>query len=159
MDILQVDFDGLRQDSWTEQEADNARLVADFIQQLMNNHDFDAVRSQFGNSAYVQHSRGIRDGMEGVIETVSQLAKRFPDYTYDVKRMLVDGDYVIFHSHATVRKQHRGNDRKGFNIKDSWRIKDGQIAEHWDAIEPLDGFMRFYGWLTGGRVRNSNGVF
>ena len=97
--------------------------------------------------------------MYALVEFVADFAKRVPDYTYDVKRMLVDDDYVTFHSHATIRKAHRGNDKKGLNIIDTWRIKDGTIVEHWDAIQPLDAFMRFYVLLSGGRIRNNNGVF
>ena len=31
--------------------------------------------------------------------------------------------------------------------------------DHWNAIQPLDGFMSFYVLMTGGRIKNNNGVF
>jgi len=65
----------------------------------------------------------------------------------------------VFHSHATLDREHRGNDEKGMNIIDTWKIQDGKIVEHWDSIQALDGFMRFYAWISGGDIRNSNGVF
>lgn len=159
MSTLKVKFDTLKKENWSENELENAKLISDFIQNLMNDHKFDYVKQVFGNDDYVQHNRNMQDGIDGVIKTVKQLATRFPDYTYDVKHMYADGEYVIFHSHATVRKQHRGNDQKGFNITDTWKIRDGKIVEHWDSIQPIDGFMRFYLWLTGGAIRNPNGVF
>ena len=159
MSVLQVNLDGLKQAHWSEQELGNATLVAGFVQELMNNHAFDKVIREYGNDEYVQHNRTLPDSMAGVVGFLEQFTKRFPDYGYDVKHIFADGDYIIFHSHVTIRKQHRGNDRKGLNIKDTWRIKDGKIVEHWDAVEPIDGFMRFYNWLTGGNVRNANGVF
>lgn len=76
-----------------------------------------------------------------------------------MKPILADGDRVVFHSHATMKRAHRGNDQKGLNIMDHWKIRDGQIVEHWDTLQPLDRFMRFYALLTGGKIRNANGVF
>ena len=104
---------------------------------------------------YVDFRKGI-DGLVGVVEA---FAKRYPDYCYDVKRIIVDGDHVVFHSHATMKKADRGNDKKGLNITDTWKLRDGQIVEHWDSIQPIDGFMRLYVLLTGGKIRNPNGVF
>lgn len=159
MDIIQINFESLKKDSWSDQEVKNVKLVIDFIQNLMNNHDFDTVAEKFGNDVYVQHNRGIPDGLNALIKYVKDFAQRFPEYTYDVKHIYADGDYVIFHSHATIKAQHRGNDKKGLNIIDTWKIKDGQITEHWDALQPMDGFMRFYNLMTGGKVRNANGVY
>ncbi|MEM9202670.1 MAG: nuclear transport factor 2 family protein [Actinomycetota bacterium] len=159
METVAVHLDALARPNWTPEEAANAALVADFVRLLMNEHDFDAVRRDFGNDAYVQHNHGIAEGIEGVIETVSNLTKRFPEYSYDVKSINVDGDIVIFHSHATLRASHRGNDRKGFNITDRWRIETGQIVEHWDSIQPMDRFGRLYALMVGGKVRNQNGSY
>ena len=159
MDQLRIPLDDLASPTWSDLESSNVALVVDFIQHLMNDHDFDYVRDRFATQAYVQHNRTLPDGIAGLVDVVSRFAKRFPEYTYDVKRILADGDYVVFHSHATIRAAHRGDDSKGLNITDTWRIADGQIVEHWDSVEAIDGLMRFYALLTGGRVRNANGVF
>lgn len=116
METLTVELDRLRRPTWSAEESARAEAVADFVRLLMNEHDFDAVRDRFGAGVYTQHNHGIADGIDGVIETVSELTKRFPEYTYDVQHIFVDGDTVIFHSHATLRRSHRGNTRKGFNI-------------------------------------------
>ncbi len=159
MDTLTIELDDLQRTTWSAEERANAAVVADFVRLLMNEHDFDAVRAQHGSGDYVQHNHGIADGIEGVLQTVGELVKRFPDYTYDVKHILVDGDIVTFHSHATLRRSHRGNPRKGFNITDRWRVVDGKIVEHWDSIQPIDLFGRFYMLVSGGRVRNDNGTY
>ena len=159
MDTIQIKFDSLQKDSWSEQEIKNVTLVIDFIQNLMNNHDFDYVSENFGNHNYSQHNRSIPDSMPALIEYVSKFAKSNPEYTYDVKHIYADGDFVIFHSHSTLRAKDRGDDKKGLNIMDIWQIRDGQIVSHWDALQPMDGFMRFYNLLTGGAIRNTNGVY
>lgn len=159
MDTPTIELDGLRRPTWSPEEAANAALVADFVHLLMNEHDFEAVRQRHHSGPYVQHNHAIADGIEGVIKTVDDLAKRFPDYAYDVKHVLVDGDIVTVHSHATLRESHRGDPRKGFNITDRWRVVDGEIVEHWDSVQPIDLFGRFYALVAGGRVRNDNGTY
>lgn len=159
MEPLTVELNSLQHNDWTDKERENVALITDFIQHLMNDHDFDYINRQFGHHNYVQHNRSMTERIQGVVATVSGVVKRFPDYTYDVKHIFADGDYVTFHSHVTMNKAHRGNDKKGLNIMDTWRIQDGQIVEHWDAVQPLDLSMRFYNLMNGGSIRNGNGVF
>ena len=154
-----IELDELRGPSWTPDEEANATLVAEFVRLLMIEHDFETVRARYGSNAYRQHNHAIADGIEGVLETVGGLVQRFPEYTYDVKHILVDGDIVTLHSHATLRASHRGNPRKGFNITDRWRVVDGDIVEHWDSVQPIDLFGRLYALVSGGRVRNDNGTY
>lgn len=158
-DTIIIDFESLKKSSWSAQEEANARLITDFVQHLMNYHDFEYVENTYGNDEYVQHNRGIAPGIPGLIETLSGIVKDFPDYTYDVKHIYADGDYVIFHSHATMKKEHRGGEEYGFNIHDTWKIKDGKIVEHWDSLQPIDMRMRFLMLLTGGEIANENGIF
>lgn len=154
-----IDFDTLTQPHWSDTERANARLALEFVQLLMNDHDFDAVGAQFGDGTYTQHNRSMRDGIPGVLAAVQRIVNRFPGYSYDVKSIVASGDRVVVQSHVTMRPSHRGSDRKGFNIFDMWRFEDGRIVEHWDSLEPIDLPMRWYFALTGGRVRNENGVF
>ena len=156
---LKIDFDSLKKDSWSNQEVENVKFVIDFIQHLMNEHDFDYVSKTFGNQYYLQHNRSIPDGMDALIKYVKDFANKFPEYTYDVKHIYADGDFVIFHSQATIKAKDRGNDKKGLNIIDTWKIENGNIVEHWDALQPMDGFMRFYNLLVGGKTQNRNGVY
>lgn len=156
---IRIDFETLKKASWNAQETENVKLVIDFVQHLMNDHDFVYVKQTFGNDFYKQHNRGISDGMDALIEYVAGTAKRFPEYTYDVKHIYADGNYVVFHSHATIKAKHRGNDKKGLNIVDTWRIEDGSIVEHWDALQSMNGSMRLLNLITGGKIANSNGVY
>lgn len=146
-------------ENWTQQETDNAKLVVDFFQHLMNEHDFNYILENYGNSTYTQHNRSIPNGIEGLVNYVQDFAKRYPEYSFDVKRIVVSGDYVILHSHSTLKAKHRGNEKKGFIITDTFRLENGQLAEHWDAIQPIDGLSRFIFWMIGGKVRNDNPTF
>ncbi len=158
-DKLIVNLQSLQKNNWTEQELSNVIVVTDFVQNLMNNHDFDYILEKYNDSSYVQHNRNLPDKVTGLVGFLRDFVEDYPDYTYDVKHIFVDGNYVIFHSHATLKKKDRGNDKKGMNIIDTWRLENGRIVEHWDSIQALDGFMRFYSLINGGDIKNSNGVF
>lgn len=159
METIQLDLDRFRKDTWSDQEYENAAIVLDFIQNLMNNHDFDYIRKKYGSHPYKQHNQSMVDGLAGVLAVISGFTKKYPDYTYDVKHVYVDGPFVTVHSHATSNRKHRGNPQKGLNIMDTWRVEHGQITEHWDAVQPIHGSMRFLFWMIGGKFRNRNTYF
>ncbi len=154
-----IDLANLAQDHWTSDEHRNAALVVDFFQKLMNDHDFEHTLRTHSGTDYVQHNRAIPDGIDGLVGYVKALVKRFPDYGFDVKRIVSSGDIVVLHSHATLKAAHRGNPAKGFIITDTFRIEEGRLAEHWDAIQPIDFATRLLILLTGGAVGNQNPTF
>lgn len=156
---MQIRFEDHVQPHWTEAETANAALVADFFQRLMNEHDFEHTLAAHGGGRYKQHNRAIPDGIDGLIRYVKTLAGRFPEYGFDVKRIISSGDFVVIHSHVTLRAKHRGNEAKGFIITDTFRVADGKLAEHWDAVQAIDLFTRFIMLVTGGTIANQNPTF
>ena len=154
-----INIEPLIKSHWSEEDKRNARLVLQFVQTLMNDHDFVALKQTFTGHQYRQHNRTIADGLDGVIDTISQLTKSSPEFSYEVKHLYVDGDSVILHSHATLKASHRGDEKEGFNIMDVWRVEAGDLVEHWDCIQGLNFSMRLYALMTGGKVANENGVF
>ncbi len=159
METFEINLDSLKKETWTEQEYENAAVVVDFVQHIMNDHDFEYIKKKYGGHKYKQHNQSMVDGPAGVLEVVSNFAKRYPDYAYDVKHIYVDGSFVILHSHATNNKKHRGNPKKGLNIMDVWKVENGEITEHWDSVQPIHGSMRFLFWMIGGKFRNNNTYF
>ena len=147
------------QDHWTEQETTNVKAVVDFFQHLMNEHDFEYTLQNYGNGSYLQHNRAIPNEIEGLVGYVKNMTKRFPEYSFDVKRISADGDYVILHSHTTLKAKHRGNEKKGFIITDTFKLINGKLVEHWDAIQPIDTFTRLLFLMIGGKIANSNPTF
>ncbi len=159
MKTLKIDFERLQKPTWSDQEKRNAETIVDFVQHLMNDHNFEYIKKKYGDHPYKQHNQSMTDGIEGVLKVISGFAKRYPEYTYDVKHLYVDGPFVTVHSHATNNVKHRDNPQKGLNIIDVWKVEDGVIKEHWDAVQPIHGSMRFLFWMIGGRFRNKNTFF
>lgn len=154
-----IQLDILLRDNWNDQETANVRVVVDFFQRLMNEHDFDYVSRTYGGASYTQHNRAIPDEISGLLGYVKTMTKRFPEYSFEVKKIFADGDFVILHSHVTMKAKHRGDETKGFIITDTFRLEEGRLAEHWDAIQPIDLFSRTLFLLSGGAVGNNNPTF
>ncbi len=154
-----IKLDDHLQDHWTQQELGNVKVVVDFFQKLMNEHDFESTLEKHGDVSYTQHNRAIPDQISGLVGYVKQMTKRYPEYSFDVKRIVASGDLVVVHSHTTMKAKHRGDERKGFIIMDMFRLEDGRLTEHWDAIQPIDTVTRFLFATLGGAVENDNPTF
>ena len=50
----------------------------------------------------------------------------------EIKRIFADGDYVIVHVHAVREPGTRGN-----AIIDIFKLENGKVVEHWDAVQPI----------------------
>jgi predicted SnoaL-like aldol condensation-catalyzing enzyme len=155
----QIDFNHFYQEQWTEQEASNVETVIDFFQHLMNEHDFDYTLKTYGDGSYIQHNRAVPNNIEGLVGYVKNMTKRFPEYAFDVKKVFADGDIVVLHSHTTLKAKHRGNEKKGFIITDTFRLENGKLVEHWDAIQPIDFSTRILFLMIGGTIANNNPTF
>lgn len=114
----------------TVQEA-NKKAVVEFYEKGLNQKDFEAASKYFG-PRYVQHNPNAADGIEGFRGFVNFLREKFPDSHSEIKKVFADGDYVILHVHAVREKGTRGN-----AIIDIFKLENGKIVEHWDAVQPI----------------------
>jgi len=159
MTAPRINFDDLKNVRWSDVESNNVRVVLDFFQKLMNEHDFDYTLTTYDRGPYIQHNRAIPPDIPGLVGYVKDVVRRYPDYAFDVKRAIASGDFVVLHSHATFKAKHRGDESKGFIITDTFRLEDGRLAEHWDAIQPIDTVTRLLFFLIGGSIQNDNSTF
>lgn len=115
----------------TAQEEANRQTVLAFYEQGLNRKDAEAALQYVGNR-YVQHNPNAADGPEGFRKFVEFLKEKAPQSHSEVKRSFVDGDYVILHVHAVREPGTRGS-----AIVDIFRLDNGKIVEHWDAVQPI----------------------
>ena len=113
-----------------KQEA-NRKVVLDFYEKGLNQKDADAAIALMGDR-YVQHNPNAADGPEGFRKFIGFLKEKFPNSKSEIKRSFVDGDYVILHVHAVREPGTRGS-----AIVDIFKLENGKIVEHWDAVQPI----------------------
>lgn len=114
-----------------EQEAANKAAVLAFYEKGLNQKDADAALKYVGER-YVQHNPNAADGPEGFRKFIDFLRDKYPKSHSEIKRVFTDGDYVILHVHAVREPGTRGS-----AIVDIFRLDEGKIVEHWDAVQPI----------------------
>ena len=123
-------------------EEANRKVVLDFYEKGLNQKNADAAIALMGDR-YVQHNPNAADGPEGFRKFIGFLREKFPNSKSEIKRSFVDGDYVILHVHAVREPGTRGS-----AIVDIFKLENGKIVEHWDAVQPIPE-----------TAANSNGMF
>lgn len=112
-------------------EEANKKVVREFYEKALNEKNFDAASKYLG-AKYVQHNPRAADGAEGLKTYLQFLRDKFPKSRSEIKRVFADGDHVILHVHAV-----REPGTPGQAIIDIFRVVDGKIVEHWDAIQDV----------------------
>jgi predicted SnoaL-like aldol condensation-catalyzing enzyme len=118
------------------------RLVMDVYEKVLKPLDESRV-DEFFRPDYIQHNPMARTGAEGLKAFLKWAKSVSPSAEHHVKRMFVDGSYVIVHVHVIVQPGDLGS-----AVVDIFRIEDGLIAEHWDVAQQLTR-----------QSQNENGMF
>jgi len=110
----------------------NKQAVLDFYNLALNEgKPEEAVRRHLGD-VYVQHNPQAGDGAEAFISFVSGFRSQFQGLRFQFKRAIAEGDLVAVHSHMKVSADDRGT-----AVMDFFRLENGRIVEHWDALQPV----------------------
>ena len=111
--------------------AANRAIVTDFARLFYTERDVPRAFETYVAQDYIQHNPGVADGRDAA---VAALAPMFiePGREFRIKQILVDGDMAVIHVHAIPAPGERGA-----SVFDMYRLADGKIVEHWDAIQPV----------------------
>jgi predicted SnoaL-like aldol condensation-catalyzing enzyme len=104
----------------------NKDLVLQAAGELFGDKDPGAV-DRWVAPDYRQHSALAADGPEGLRDLVSNLPNGF---RYELARVLADGDLVALHG------VYHGFGPTPLVAFDLFRVENGKLAEHWDALTP-----------------------
>ena len=87
-----------------------------------------AAVDRWVSAGYRQHSSLAADGPEALRELVATLPEGF---RYEPARVIADGDLVALHG------TYHGFGPQPLVAFDLFRVEDGRLAEHWDALTPV----------------------
>lgn len=107
--------------------SDNKATVLTAAKELFADKDVSAV-DRWVSADYRQHSSVAPDGPEGLRGLVGSLTE---DFRHDGARVISDGDLVAVHG------VYHGFGPDPLVAFDLFRVADGRLAEHWDALTPL----------------------
>jgi predicted SnoaL-like aldol condensation-catalyzing enzyme len=114
------------------QTDDNKKTVRTFLELAFNEkRPADAVVECVGRT-YRQHNPKAADGPVAFIQFVLGFVGQFPEVNFEIQRLVAEGDLVVVHSHLKTSPQDRGS-----AVIDIYRMEDGKIVEHWDAMQEV----------------------
>lgn len=103
----------------------NKELVLAAFDTLFGKRDY-AAAEEFWSEDYLQHSRHIPPGREGLFNLVRALPAAL---RYDNQLAVAEGDYVMFYGRFS------GAGETASVVADVVRVENGRLAEHWDVWE------------------------
>lgn len=120
----------------------NKNTVTAFYEEVINNKDFNAASKYLG-SRYTQHNPNAADGPQGLKQFIEFLQKNYPNAHSEIKQVIAENDYVVLHVHSIREPGTRGR-----AIFDLFKLENGKIVEHWDAVQDIPE-----------KSMNNNGMF
>ncbi|MVM36304.1 hypothetical protein GO755_40240 [Spirosoma sp. HMF4905] len=112
-----------------QQEAINKSIIRDFYRRAVSQGDIDFAKEIIADD-YIQHSPMVKPGKEGLLEALAYM-KQMPkpaSTSTPFLRLIAEGEYVV-----TNMSFGWGDKQKV--VVDLFKFRNGQVAEHWDAIE------------------------
>jgi predicted SnoaL-like aldol condensation-catalyzing enzyme len=114
-----------------DKTAENKRLVAAFVDDILVNGRMDKLAGYFDGDRYVQHNPQIADNLSGLGAALQAMAAQGITMKYDrVHTVLGEGNFVLVVSEGRFGGAHT-------SFYDLFRVENGRIAEHWDTIETI----------------------
>lgn len=112
--------------------ADNKKVVRDFYETAFVKHLPGDAMKNFVGEKYIQHNPHVANGPEPFISYFTAFFKKNPKATTEIKRMISEGDLVVVHAHSRASEKDLG-----YAAIDIFRLENGKIVEHWDAVQPV----------------------
>lgn len=109
----------------------NRAIIGDFARIFYAEKNVRRAFMTYVVPDYIQHNPGIADGRDAAIAALEPMFSK-AGASFDVKRIIVDGDYAVIHLHGRADPASAGG-----AVADIYRLKDGRIVEHWDVLQPM----------------------
>ncbi|MFF4021155.1 nuclear transport factor 2 family protein [Streptomyces sp. NPDC001843] len=111
--------------------AESKKVVTALFHEIAVEKDPSAFE-RYAVDPFYEHNPQHADGVAAAKELFTGLFASNPEVTIDVKRVIAEGDYVAVHHHLKLNP-----DDRGFSCIEFFRVRDGKIVEHWDAVQPV----------------------
>ena len=131
------------------QREENRSLYLSYLE-YCNEHDLDGMASFYKST---MRANDVLMDRAAVAAQFPPLFSAFPDWHWEIRNLVVDGEYIAVH--FTVTGTHRGAfqgiEPTGRRVTISeftfYRLEDGKFAEIWDLAD-MDAVMRQIGRVT-----------
>ena len=137
-------IDGATEITDLDKTCENKKLVATFVHDVLMGEHPENLTNYFHGNNYIQHNPSIADGLDGLGAALQAMAEAGVAMVYDTNHIVLGkGNFVLSVSEGSFGGKHVA-------FYDLFRVENGKIAEHWDAIQEIPAQEE---WL------NTNGKF
>jgi predicted ester cyclase len=114
-----------------------------YVEEVLNHHHLDRLAGYLALDVVV-HAPGAAPGLDGARQVLAGYLSAFPDLHLTIDTLLaLDGDLL---ARLTATGTHGGpflglaptGQRVSVGAFESWRLRDGQCAEHWLHLDTYD---------------------
>ncbi len=125
--------DSISQSKNTEkmEQLNAKKLVVKGMKALFTDYSAKDASTYFAKD-YIQHNPNIPTGIEPVIGFLPGL--KAAGTSYKTHRIFQDGEYVVLHNTYDNAEAFGAPQIVTFDV---FRVEDGKLAEHWDAVNPI----------------------
>jgi len=109
----------------------NREIVTEFARLFYSERKVQEAFETYVVEDYIQHNPGLEDGRAAAVAALAPMFSE-PDRRFEIKQILVDGNMAVIHVHAIPKPGDHGA-----SVFDMYRLENGRIVEHWDAIQPV----------------------
>lgn len=108
----------------------NRALVRTYRETVFVSLRFDRIEEFVDGARYAQHASKIGDGIAGLRNRITSVAKAGGQLNIAARRYLADGNFVLVLSEGDLPTGATA-------IYDLFRVENGKIVEHWDVLAPI----------------------
>ncbi|MFG2293830.1 ester cyclase [Streptomyces sp. NPDC048603] len=109
------------------------QVVLGFYTEVLRKRQLERA-GDYMREDYIQHSPGLKQGLSGYLEDYKLFHSIFPDLTATIHTVVPQGDKVMLLATFTGHHVQTGKELV-FETAELYRVQDGKIAEHWDAVD------------------------
>ncbi|MGH8702105.1 MAG: nuclear transport factor 2 family protein, partial [Burkholderiales bacterium] len=110
---------------------ENKALVREFLVEVLRDGNLERIGDYLSTESYTQHSPKVADGIAGTVAFIKAQAEQGGAIRYDeVFKVIGQGNFVVSLSKVSMGE-------KNLAVFDLFRLANGKIVEHWDAIEEI----------------------
>ena len=109
----------------------NKNLVLELYKKVIRDRNGDLIDTYISDD-YIQHSPSMKDGKAGLRDAIEYL-KSLPKPKEEKSPIILaidDGDFVMLLLDLSFMGKH-------LTVADLFKVIDGKIVEHWDAIQDI----------------------